>query len=758
MKKIKVYSVRQKPFKFFHLKVAILTTLFLLLFSVLNLFNTSNFLTDILQNSKISQAQLDTAVKQLNFDGTIWPVKEITDLNYRHLSNAWITYEEIRKMSWDKVPASLKTDFPNTWIDYISKYKNVTLQTCWDTFTDPDELANFTFRRRVLRTIWTASYADNNIWKKNTWTHAGIDIIWNIWTPVYSIANWVVVQIKRSDKGFWNLVSILYKKWENYYLWLYGHLSSISPNIKVWQLVKKGDEIWKLGDSWNSFGAHLHFQINRVFTLQDIITWRSMIWWYHNLDWVKAYTIDPIQFIEENMSGSTENEIEEWRLDKVTATSVSQPDTPVVTKVVKQENETLSLSQKEEGFTGDNKAYIKKLDLSLMNNRIQLWHWFTLNLVVHPGTGKIAIVPSNSNLSFFPDKIINPTKDKYTINFLAIKEGETKLRILDGKTEREYIIKIYNPDSEDIYWILIVPESNLNLLSQTKVSIYPTDKYWKKIDKVLKDDFAVYFYKQWKKELLKNIKLDKNINYFYVKGSSLGWGKLVVENNKYYSKINIKTDVAKDYSYDREYAQDMATLIKNNILKGDQWRLFPDRKLTRRELIIILWRTILKTDYEKAKIDMWNYLKTKWRFFKDIDGKQYADPYIYDAWKKWIIKWENNLSLANNYVSKAELLTILTRVFNIKTEENSLSSWADLQSGSLKAIADTARKYNLYPFKNYKVFNAWELVTREISFETLKRFIDFKDDNGEIIHTSAEVEDANPEENLEQVMWDIFDF
>jgi hypothetical protein len=53
-------------------------------------------------------------------------------------------------------------------VDYIKKYQNITLKTCWDFFTDPDELADFTFRRRIIRATWTASYESEKIWKKNT--------------------------------------------------------------------------------------------------------------------------------------------------------------------------------------------------------------------------------------------------------------------------------------------------------------------------------------------------------------------------------------------------------------------------------------------------------------------------------------------------------------------------------------------------------------------------------------------------------------
>jgi hypothetical protein len=39
-------------------------------------------------------------------------------------------------------------------------------------------------------------------------------------------------------------------------------------------------------------------------------------------------------------------------------------------------------------------------------------------------------------------------------------------------------------------------------------------------------------------------------------------------------------------------------------------------------------------DYEKDKKEMKAWMKKYGRFFKDVDGKAYADPYIFIAWKK----------------------------------------------------------------------------------------------------------------------------
>jgi len=220
---------------------------------------------------------------------------------------------------------------------------------------------------------------------------------------------------------------------------------------------------------------------------------------------------------------------------------------------------------------------------------------------------------------------------------------------------------------------------------------------------------------------------------------------------------NVVTDIAKDYPYNGKYASDLAYLIKKWIVKWQDWKLMPNDYLSRRALLIIIWRSVLKVDYKEAKKQMQAWMKKHGRFFKDVDGKAYADPYIFIAWKKWIIKGENGYSLANTNVSKGELLTILERLFKITPIADPLNVWEDLKSWWLKAVADTAKRYGLYPFKQFKKFNSWEIVTRLIGFETLYRFLTFE--NVPDSHLAAPIDwkqKVNVE--LQQAMKDIFDF
>lgn len=754
MKKVKVKNLRRTSFANINFKIAILTTFFLLAYALFPIFKfwNVNVLTDILWKKQISYTDLKQKVNKITFHGTTWPVKEITDLNYKNLSSAGFTYKEIREKNWKDIPTVLKTTFPTKWADYIKKYQNITLKNCWNTFSNSQKLWEFTFRRRILRATWTASYASDKIWKKNTWTHAGVDIIANRWTPVYNIADGLIVIASKNSKWFWNYVAILHKiKWQ-YFVSFYGHLNSIWKNIYPWKFVKMWYQIWTVWDSGNSFWTHLHFQVNKVSSLKEIVDGKLFSGWFHNLDGVKKYTVDPISFIEKTYTSKNDALVymhKSGKLEERRSSDLVVEKTKVDIKKVVQKKTDLVLD----------KPVITKINnikLSLVDNKLQVWNWFTLTLSVQPGHGAISILASNWNLSYSPDLITNPTKKTYLINFFALRAGNTKLKISDGNSIREYDIQVYTKDSVKIAWLNLEVQK-LNLLKEVPVILYPTNKFGQKVNKKLIWNFKVYLEFNGIKKLIKKIYINDFDKKIYLKWYNLWKWKIIISSDKFYLKKNIVVDVAKDYPYTKKYAEELWDLVVNNIVKWDNGFMMPNKKLTRKELLIVLWRSILKTNYKKAKINMQNYLKTRWKFFKDIKWNSYSDPYIYDAWKKWIIKWENGFSLANNYVTRWELLTILTRTFKLPVKENSLNVWLDLKDKNLKAIADTVKQYNLYPFSNYRYFQAGNYVTREKAFVSLKRFIDLWTNFS--LHASAKIDIKDKkDETLQSTMQNIFDF
>jgi len=88
--------------------------------------------------------------------------------------------------------------------------------------------------------------------------HRAIDIAAAEGTPIYASDSGVVVRadIGSYNSGYGNVIMIDHG---NGYLTLYAHLSSV--NVSLCQSVYAGQVIGASGNTGNSFGAHLHFEI-----------------------------------------------------------------------------------------------------------------------------------------------------------------------------------------------------------------------------------------------------------------------------------------------------------------------------------------------------------------------------------------------------------------------------------------------------------------------------------------------------------------
>ena len=92
--------------------------------------------------------------------------------------------------------------------------------------------------------------------------HAGIDIGAHMGEPVYAAADGLVIYYGWMS-GYGNTVMIDHgissegKKVVS----LYGHGSEFMPMISVGTLVKKGEQIMKVGSTGNSTGPHVHFEV-----------------------------------------------------------------------------------------------------------------------------------------------------------------------------------------------------------------------------------------------------------------------------------------------------------------------------------------------------------------------------------------------------------------------------------------------------------------------------------------------------------------
>ena len=100
--------------------------------------------------------------------------------------------------------------------------------------------------------------------------HGGIDIANSIGTPILAASDGVVIDVGPTG-GYGNWVKLRHNDGT---VTLYGHLSAW--NVEIGQRVWAGDQIAKMGNTGNSTGPHLHFEVllngtDRV----DPVSWLS---------------------------------------------------------------------------------------------------------------------------------------------------------------------------------------------------------------------------------------------------------------------------------------------------------------------------------------------------------------------------------------------------------------------------------------------------------------------------------------------------
>nr|MDQ3308432.1 peptidoglycan DD-metalloendopeptidase family protein [Actinomycetota bacterium] len=93
--------------------------------------------------------------------------------------------------------------------------------------------------------------------------HTGIDFATAYGTPGVAVANATVVQTGW-DGAYGNQVRLRLENGDE--VW-YNHLSSI--DVVSGQTVVKGQQVGRIGDTGNSYGAHLHFEYRLASNLSD---------------------------------------------------------------------------------------------------------------------------------------------------------------------------------------------------------------------------------------------------------------------------------------------------------------------------------------------------------------------------------------------------------------------------------------------------------------------------------------------------------
>jgi len=106
---------------------------------------------------------------------------------------------------------------------------------------------------------FTSGFGKRDIGPIGSKNHLGIDIANAIGTPVVSAADGVVSYVGTMN-GYGNVVMVTHHIGGQQYTTTYAHLSGF--NSSVGQSVSKGQQIARMGNTGNSTGPHLHFEVH----------------------------------------------------------------------------------------------------------------------------------------------------------------------------------------------------------------------------------------------------------------------------------------------------------------------------------------------------------------------------------------------------------------------------------------------------------------------------------------------------------------
>ncbi|MDD2916476.1 MAG: M23 family metallopeptidase [Candidatus Gracilibacteria bacterium] len=287
--------------------------------------------------------------------------------------------------------------------------------------------------RRIYSVLWGATYTYG--WDVGYGSHEGVDIATAQGTPVQSIGDGVILS-SGWQTGWGNVVSIKHTLSDGKAIYSnYAHLSK--TNVTKGATVRAGDTIGEVGNTGNSYGNHLHFQIDTTnqahpyyyvtcgkgkdpMTIVDQGLCR---------DFLTANTIDPIAFLENGSITTT------------AAVQVLQDKSKIAPKIEKKSIKTREqiLDEEIEEFFRD---HTLSVNLGVSGNNIEAGRTYTarVNVTYHnkPFTGSLpaegmTLSYDRTGVKLFPETIIAIENGVREFQITGIKPGKYGISLKIGK-------------------------------------------------------------------------------------------------------------------------------------------------------------------------------------------------------------------------------------------------------------------------------------------------------------------------------------
>lgn len=119
----------------------------------------------------------------------------------------------------------------------------------------------------------TDGFGDRPAGTSGTSHHNGVDFVPGQGTPIYAVADGVVSVHSDDAFGYGNHVIISHDVNGMQFDSLYAHMLTGSSPLNAGDAIKAGDFIGLVGDTGDSYGAHLHFEIRIANIPVDPFAW-----------------------------------------------------------------------------------------------------------------------------------------------------------------------------------------------------------------------------------------------------------------------------------------------------------------------------------------------------------------------------------------------------------------------------------------------------------------------------------------------------
>ncbi|MDX9971009.1 MAG: S-layer homology domain-containing protein [Candidatus Gracilibacteria bacterium] len=207
----------------------------------------------LIGNSTLYRTSVVSMPEHKAFDGTVYPVSVIPD--YVHLK------ADRYKLPFDSYTSSELVAIPTYDAAQLKMSYN---DLKWGN-PEHDAIRN---AKLAYSTPYMGNYKLDGV--ENAGSHLAVDIKIPVGTPIYSIANGVVIKVSQQDSGFGKHIVVQHNNVPSYdnpsvkttYFSSYSHLSQ--TNVAVNDVVVKGQMIAKSGDTGTVTTPHIHFQIDNL--------------------------------------------------------------------------------------------------------------------------------------------------------------------------------------------------------------------------------------------------------------------------------------------------------------------------------------------------------------------------------------------------------------------------------------------------------------------------------------------------------------